>query len=252
MNFSYSLKLLIKRLLFPGLDVSTRKRQKFTKYLKTGEISTLDAGCGNGAFSLAAAKLGNRVLGIDFDSQKLARCAEFRDFLHISPARCEFRVQNIYKLTELNQKFDQIICFETLEHLKNDELVLDSFAQILKPGGFLHLCTPTAKRIPYYGEIVSEIEDGGHVRLGYTIEKFQTLLTARGFQILQKDYAVGLLGQYLLNFLNWLDLRAFPNFSKHHPNLLHALFFLPLYPFTFLDKFLPAEPLNVYVLARKI
>ncbi len=72
--------LFIKKNLFPGLDIGIRKRMKFTKNFKTGDILTLDAGCGNGAFSFAAHKKGNRVIGIDFDSKKLGRCEEFRDY----------------------------------------------------------------------------------------------------------------------------------------------------------------------------
>lgn len=44
--------------MFPGIDVATRKRMRLTRYFKSGSIATLDAGCGNGAFSFAAAKKG--------------------------------------------------------------------------------------------------------------------------------------------------------------------------------------------------
>ena len=50
-------RLLIKDLLFPGFDILLRKRIKVAKkYLMPGVIKTLDAGCGNGAFSLECYK----------------------------------------------------------------------------------------------------------------------------------------------------------------------------------------------------
>jgi len=100
--------LLTKKILFPGLDIGLRKRMKLAKYFQVGDILTLDAGCGNGAFGFKAVKKGNRVIGVDFNEEKLKRCEEFRDYLKIDPSRCRFRVHNLYELLSLNEKFDQI------------------------------------------------------------------------------------------------------------------------------------------------
>lgn len=245
----------IKKFLFPGLDISTRKRMKFTKYFRFGDIETLDVGCGNGAFSFAAYRLGNKVLGIDFNKEKLRRTKEFRDYIGIDDARCEFKVWSVYDLLSLNEKFDQIICFETLEHIKDDLKVIDIFAKILKPGGLLHLCTPYANRKPYYGEIISEKEDGNHIRLGYTFEQFEEMLKNAGFEIVLKDWAVGLISQKLINLMNRIDLRIMRNATDRQKDLIHLLLFLIFYPFTFLDNLLSREEkdyLNIYVLAKKI
>ena len=93
---------------------------KLRKYLRSGDCATLDAGCGNGAFSYYACSLGNSVLGINIDLEQVRKCEEFRDFLDLDRERCGFKVHNIYDVLSLGQKFDQIICFETLEHLKAD------------------------------------------------------------------------------------------------------------------------------------
>lgn len=247
--------LFIKKILFPGLDIGVRKRMKFAKHLKVGNIDTLDVGCGNGAFSFAAYKLGNKVLGIDFDEEKLKRTEEFRDYLDIDKSRCEFKIWNVYDLTSLNRTFNQIICFETLEHIKDDLEVIDIFSKIIKSGGLLHLCTPYANRKPYYGEIISEKENGGHVRLGYTYEQFEKMLNTAGFEIIKKDRAVGFFSQKLINLMNWIDINAMPKASNKQKDSIHLLLFLILYLFTFLDVLVSREEknyLNVYVLARKI
>ena len=59
--------MLVKYLLFPGWDFGARARRKLERYFLSGNIRTLDAGCGNGGFSLVACELGNRVVGINLD-----------------------------------------------------------------------------------------------------------------------------------------------------------------------------------------
>ena len=179
--------LAAKRLLFPGLDIATRKRMALARYFRPGPIATLDAGCGNGAFSYYACRLGNAVVGVDFDPDKLAGCEEFRDSLRLDPAHCRFVKHNLYDLVALHERFDQIICFETLEHLADDRAVIRQFYQVANPGAWLHVCTPRANRNPYYGERISEVEDGGHVRLGYTHEQLEAMLRDEGFRPLRRD-----------------------------------------------------------------
>ena len=243
--------LLIKKLLFPGLDIGIRKRMKFVKYFRNGDLLTLDAGCGNGAFSFAAYKSGNRVIGIDSDPKKLKRCQEFRDYLKIDPERCDFKVYNAYDLLSLNKEFDQIICFETLEHIKDDKKVIEIFSKILKPNGILHLCVPYSKRNPYYGEIISDIEDGNHVRLGYNFEELEKMLQKSNLKITKRDTAVGFFTQKLINFNNWLDLNLLKNFSNRIRDVVHFTSFLFLYPLTFFDIFFVTRYLNIYVCAIK-
>ena len=244
--------LFIKKLLFPGLNIATRKRMKFIKYFRRGDILTLDAGCGNGAFSFEAVKLGNRVVGIDFDPKKLKRCEEFRDYLKIDPKKCQFRVFNIYNLPNLNQSFDQIICFETLEHLKNDQKIISLFNQILKPGGVLHLEVPSMNRKPYYGEIISQEEDGGHLRLGYSFNNLKKILKKEDFGIIKKDSAVGFFGKLLVNINQWISLSPLTkNLHSRIKDVLNIIVLIIVYPITFLDAIIPSKPLTIYVMAIK-
>ena len=142
------LRLVGKRLLFPGLDLHTRSRYRFlTRYFKTGHIDTLDAGCGNGALSYAAYRRGNRVLGVTMEPTQVRKDIEYFSFLGTDPDRLKFEVLNLYDLPRLDRKFDQIICSETLEHISRHDLVVQYFHELLREGGVLHICCPSIRGI---------------------------------------------------------------------------------------------------------
>lgn len=249
--FTSRARLWLKWILFPGIGIATRKRMKLCKYLLHGDINTLDAGCGNGAFSYAAYRLGNRVLGININPEQVQRCNEFRDFLAIDSSRCQFKVHNIYNLAALGQKFDQIICFETLEHLQRDQEVLSLFAAALKTGGVLHLCTPYLNRKPYLGEVISTLEDGGHVRLGYTLEIFEKMLMKEGFEVVVLDKVVGPFSQKVMNFGRWLSIVLLRRLPAPIVESAVGIFTMSLLPLSWLDRLLPwGSYLCIYVQAR--
>ena len=242
--------LWVKWFFFPGLDIATRKRMRLARYLLPGNLRTLDAGCGNGAFSYHAYRRGNRVLGINFEPDQVERCNEFRDFLGMDSSRCQFKVHNIYDLLALGQRFDQIICFETLEHLERDQEVIKLFARVLHPGGVLHLCTPYLHRKPYRGETISPVEDGGHMRLGYTFELFDKMLSNEGFEVVARDRVVGPVSQMIMNWGRWLSegpLRRWPSSLREG---MCGVAVLALLPLTWLDHFVPGgNHLCIYVQA---
>lgn len=244
-------RLFIKRLLFPGLDVGIRKRMRLARHFRSGDIATLDAGCGNGAFSFAAAKIGNRVLGIDSDAEKLRRCAEFRDYLGIPRKRCDFRTMSIFDLPSLGRTFDQIVCFETLEHIMDDAGAVRTLASVLTPGGTLHISTPTRERELYVGEVVSDTEDGGHVRLGYEAEELVALARHAGLEVVTQRTLVGRFSRFVMDTANRLDralIAWLPDIAREAARLLALTL---LYPLTFLDLLLPSRGLIAYVAATR-
>ncbi len=244
-----SLRLWLKWILFPGLNVGTRKRMRLAHYLRPGDCSTLDAGCGNGAFSFHAARIGNNVLGINIDSAQIRKAEEYRNFIRVDPARCRFTLLNIYELDSIGIKFDQIICFETLEHLVDDAAVLALFRKVINHDGVLHICTPRRDRKSYFGEIFSEREDGGHVRLGYEVAELKSLLNAANFSVVQTDEVMGRFSIWTEELLNWLDIRLFEKLNTPAREAARTLAFLAAYPFSFLDVF-STRHLCVYVQAH--
>jgi SAM-dependent methyltransferase len=244
--------LLAKWLLFPGIDVATRKRLRLTRHFLRGPVVTLDAGCGNGAFSLAAWRKGSAVLGIDVDVEKVKRCEVYRDFVGIPADRCRFLVLDVYDAEALDERFDQIICFETLEHLLRDADALRSLIAVLKPGGVVHLCTPVGRRALSYGERLSTTEDGGHVRPGYTFEQLETLLHPLGCRVVVRERVVGAVSRRVNDAVRWLIARPLGRLSPRWQETLAVAAFLVLYPLTALDALVLCSPLCVYVQAEKI
>jgi len=150
---------------------------------------------------------------------------------------------NIYELRSLGQKFDQIICSETLEHIKRDKEVVQMFADILNPGGRLILCCPHALHPEHNLGRTDEPETGYHVRDGYTLESYEALLGPAGLRITRRMGLGSPLLVWLDNQLRRARLRvgdfwAFP-------------IFLLMLPLTWLDYTDPKVPFSLAVVAEK-
>jgi SAM-dependent methyltransferase len=183
-------------LAMPGTDIFTRRRAGLEKYWLAGKRKVLDAGFGNGWFSYRAYKSGATVtaLAIGADLPRKAK-ALYNDFLEIPEDKLSFREMNLYESAQLDETFDEIICYETLEHIRNDEAVCKTFWRLLRPGGVLHLCCPNSEHPRWQRERLDLAERGGHVRYGYTEKSFRALLEPIGFCI---DRVEGVGGPFLV------------------------------------------------------
>lgn len=174
----------IRDILYPGLDLHTRNRASLSRFWQTGPRDVLDAGSGNGYFSWLAYQTGARVVAMNCQQDQLEKA---RDFLIVhrraDPSRLQFERCNLYDLTRETRKFDEVICFEVLEHLVRDADIVTEFFRILRPGGALHLCSPHRLHPRHRAEMLDTKESGGHVRAGYTEGDYRNLLEPTGFQI---------------------------------------------------------------------
>jgi SAM-dependent methyltransferase len=168
------------------------------KHLRTGGGRTLDAGCGSGTFTLYAASVGNEALGISHADQ--AKAERRARICGLPNAR--FMQHDLRKLDELVGKigpFDQIMCFECLEHIRDDRSVVQNLAAMLKPGGRIMITVPYKYYRHLIGDVLSETEDGGHVRWGYTHDEMSEILDTGGLRTIEKDYVSGVLAQQISN-----------------------------------------------------
>lgn len=178
--------------------------------LKRGPGRTFDAGCGNGAFSMYAARSGNQVVAASFssDEQDAAR----RRAAALGIAGIDFRILDLRELESHRDSldsFDQIICLETIEHVIDDAGLMSSLGRMLEPGGQLLLTTPFEGHRPLYTEDPhpSGVEDGSHVRFGYSQEQIARLADAAGLEVVEQSFVTGVVSQKLTSLMRWLTAR---------------------------------------------
>lgn len=159
----------------------------------------VDIGCGTGAFSIGAALRGYEVLGLSW-SDRNQEVAELRARL-CNAHSAAFDVLDVRRLDtrrDLRGKYDVAICCETIEHIMDDRKLMVDTAACLKGGGRLLLTTPyyhyapitTGDKGPF-----SAIEDGGHVRRGYTKAMLEELCRHANLTVEETSYCTGFVSQ---------------------------------------------------------
>jgi 2-polyprenyl-3-methyl-5-hydroxy-6-metoxy-1,4-benzoquinol methylase len=200
------------------------------RHVRKDGARTFDAGCGNGGFAIYAAVAGNEVVAASFSAEELQH-ASHRAALVDAPV--DFEVIDLRDLASHAGRlgaFDQILCLETIEHLSDDQGILSNLASMLKPNGQLLLTTPSMDHPPLLGESrdPDPVEDGGHVRYGYTKERVQELLTNAGLTVTHHARVSGVISQRLTNLMRRLERRM--------PTPLAWLLLLPLRTLVILDR----------------
>jgi len=234
----------LRDLLYPGLDLHVRDRARLSQYWKPGPRDVLDAGSGNGYFAWLAYQSGARVTAFNFDAGQVEKATQFLNgYRRADPSRLRFEQRNLYDLPREDRQFDEIICYEVLEHLRRDDEVLRQFHRLLKPGGVLHLCCPNRDHPRHQAEILDTAETGGHVRPGYTEQEYRALLDPIGFKI---DRVVGI-GNKPLYVAD-----ALLRFVRERLGDVFALPLFPLaLPFVWFSNTNPPMPFSLYARAVK-
>jgi SAM-dependent methyltransferase len=185
----------------------------------------LDVGCGSGAFSIGAALRGYHALGLSWDKRNQLVAIERARLCKASLAQFEvLDVRHLDRRRDLLGSFDVVICLETIEHILDDLVLMRSMAACVKPGGRLLLTAPYALyRAMAVGDMgpFSTIEDGGHVRRGYSTTMLEELCDHAGLKVESITFCSGFVSQKLAGAMRRLS--AFNN-------LLAWALVLPLRP----------------------
>ncbi len=197
----------------------------------------LDAGCGIGLNAFLAARSGHNVTGVDTDKEKirLAKCMAKAAHQPVG-----FHVDDITRMKLPNNSFDAIVCFEVLEHIKQDTKAIRELSRVLKTGGMLLLSVPSTGPI---SKINQEIKH--HVREGYDVDKLTSMLKDYGFANIRVIPIEHTLLGFLVRYLN-------DEFGRQ--SLLLATLCFPIFlPLGILDGFLPPviKPNNIILIAQK-
>lgn len=113
------------------------ERYKFAAKFSENK-AVLDIACGSGHGSDFLAKKARSVLGVDIDSPTIAYCQQ-----NYSRRNLEFlKITADEKKNDFINKFDLIVSFETIEHVRNYSNFLENLKSYLNNSGKLILSTP--------------------------------------------------------------------------------------------------------------
>lgn len=181
---------------------------------RNGE-TLLDVGCGTGGFTIGAARRGYHALGLSWDERNQNMARERAEMCKAPEATFEIAdVRYLDKHPELLNRFDVLVCMENIEHILDDRKLMVDMIACLRPGGRLLLSTPYFHNIaidkmdrgPY-----SKVEDGWHVRRGYTQPMLEELCALAGFKVERFSFCGGFLSQMITRVMRFL--------SRMHPLL---------------------------------
>lgn len=136
---------------------------------------TLDVGIGDGR---VAALVDTRYLtGVDVSQVALDRAKT-----RLPEADLEL-VEPDHELPFADNVFDLVVCIETLEHVRDVQLLLSEMRRVLRPGGRLALTTPSTSRwrILFRG---IEHPFSPHLR-AFTRRSLRRTLEVMGFQVVE-------------------------------------------------------------------
>lgn len=183
----------------------------------------LEVGCGTGAFTMGAASRGYEAVGLSWDerNQTVAnRRAELAGLKKISFPIVDAR--RLDEHTEFVGGFDVVVCFEVVEHIIDDRKLFRDIYRCLKPGGRLYLTTPN-----YYYRAsdkdmgpFSVVEDGWHVRRGYSPAMLRELCADSGFEVEEISYVSYFFSQLGWRAQTWLAHSAFGRLLGNGPQWL--------------------------------
>lgn len=146
----------------------------------------LDVGCGDGTVLEWATKLGWRTTGVEIDSAAVENARS--KGLQVVEGTYE-------KLSEIQEKFDCVVCLHVIEHVHNPIDLLERLNNALVPGGVLMIATPNASSQvrAVFQESWRGIEAPRHLSIP-DIEQLKLLLIRRGFGSIVQFSNVNLTG----------------------------------------------------------
>ncbi len=118
--------------LQPGGRLYEWKLQLALQWVSAQDV-VLDAGCGNGLFTIPLSAHARQVYGVDFTEELLNDLK-----VHLPtcpPANLQLIQGDLRRLPFSEEFFDSIVCYSTLYYIRELDLALREFHRVLKRGG---------------------------------------------------------------------------------------------------------------------
>jgi SAM-dependent methyltransferase len=214
------MRLWLKRRMWPGTNWVSRDKAAVVASLQSGTpeapIETLDCGCGNAYFAYEAVRRHSRCLGITIHDWERQSCETMREYLGVPESVMAFRVARLDELARdasLAGRFDQVLLFDVIEHIRDARAALRQLHALMSENALIHITTPDRDwqgNYPGSGLRVTRVEDGWHVRNGFTFEQLEAILESAGFEPVDR-LRFGTLGSTVVQtiqhrlFGRWID-----------------------------------------------
>lgn len=199
----------------------------------------LEVGCGIGlmTFEIAQRARLSIIVGLDCCRQSVVQAQRLSALFH----NCRFYVADVTSIPARDGIFDEVLCFDVLEHVPDDHRAMREISRVLKRDGILVISCPTPRFPKVFGhEFASAI---GHVRDGYTLNQIESMCQQVGLQVMEHKH-------YTLS----IGSRVCSLFYKNLHN--HAMLQTILSPFLYTISLMdfvgePANACSILVKARK-
>lgn len=196
-------------------------------------IDVLDAGSGFGQYTYHVVRRYPevRVSAVDVKTQYLEDCRSFFREVGLDD-RVRWLEGDL--TSEDPQPFDReegyafILSVDVMEHIEDDQFVLDRFARLLEPGGYLLVNTPSSEG----GSDAASTEEAGfideHARPGYDPEVLRERLENAGLRRVESRFGYGPVGSAAWRMLIRVPISLLGRSRWWAP--LVALYYLPVLP----------------------
>lgn len=121
------------------VEIGEEKAGMVERYMPLAGKRALDIGCGDGGISIAFARKGAIVTGIDCDQNRIKRA---RIWAREHGVTVDFRVEDGERVRFGAGSFDLVICNAVIEHVHDPLKLVEEMSRMLKAGGLLFLDTP--------------------------------------------------------------------------------------------------------------
>ncbi len=207
-----------------GARVRSRILSNILKDKDTKSLSLLDAGCGMGLASIYWSSKFKDVLGIDLDRSKIKQAKILASDNYIK--NIIFKPGDLLKDSFTKEKFDVVICFEVIEHVKDHKKLIKTLANRIKKDGEIIVSFPSNSYISALAQKSLQ-----HEVVGFLPRDIQKAAKVNNLKLVETlSFGNSLVIQWLIAF-DFFVRKTFP--------IVSSFLFPIFYPFVVLDIYLP-------------
>jgi SAM-dependent methyltransferase len=210
-------ELPILGILHAGHRVRHKHFESSTRDLSLDGKRILDAGCGQGAYSLwlASRYPTSHIVALDLDPTAIDIAKSEQRAKQVD--NVTFAVGDLANLSAECQ-YDLVCSIDVMEHIPNDTIVFRNIYRALAQGGEALIHVPLQEPRRFWGRFRDYTHDPsvGHIREGYKEQELLSKLEQQGFRICKKRYTFGWAGE-----LAWELYKLFERSSKLFRLLIH-------------------------------